>query len=355
MGFGFNLFVAPLLFLLLIGLIIFSVARIIYAATINDWSIAKNHAKGWGFAIGIIICFALLVSILRVFNTKMEVTKDDIYGEYIIDRNMFKGVQADWQYNRYRFKVAEDDILSFYLIDGKTILDSVKINVSFVSRRSDRVKLEQLNIHHILSTNPTLHRDIWDFYYSFYSEKYGNMYFKKGDWKPLSVAENKEIERVVSIPMRQRESKRNQAKNLLQEHPEFENYTLHQGLKESIITGDFFGGSIEDIAILIKNANGEIGIGIIDTKADKVAIKVFGGKADPFEISDYSWIGDFTTVPCGDTLWSNYIDDFRCLSAVPNNEKVTLSYNAIYVHAAESCGGGFIYWKNGKFNWLQQE
>ena len=39
----------------------------------------------------------------------------------------------------------------------------------------------------------------------------------------------------------------------------------------------------------------------------------------------------------------------------PKNEIVQLNYDAIYVHNAEACGGGFIFWKNNKWNWLQQE
>jgi len=39
--------------------------------------------------------------------------------------------------------------------------------------------------HHILKETPTLYRKVWSFYYVFESEKFGNMFFKKGDWKPI--------------------------------------------------------------------------------------------------------------------------------------------------------------------------
>jgi hypothetical protein len=57
----------------------------------------------------------------------------------------------------------------------------------------------------------------------------------------------------------------------------------------------------------------------------------------------------------GDTLWSNYEDDFRSFSEVPEDEKVVLTHDSFYAHASESCGGGFIFWKDGMWNWLQQE
>ena len=50
-----------------------------------------------------------------------------------------------------------------------------------------------------------------------------------------------------------------------------------------------------------------------------------------------------------------YEGDFIDYEDVPESKKVRLSYHALYMHCAECCGGGFVYWKNGQFNWLQQE
>ena len=90
-----------------------------------------------------------------------------------------------------------------------------------------------------------------------------------------------------------------------------------------------------------------------------VTTKIFDEAAD----KEYQWeiIDEFSDLPIFEKvnaqqiLWSNYTTDFRNLEDVPKAERVLLPYDAIYVHASESCGGGFIFWKNGIFNWLQQE
>ena len=39
--------------------------------------------------------------------------------------------------------------------------------------------------HHILIENPTTYRQVWNFYLVFNSKKFNNVFFKKGNWKPL--------------------------------------------------------------------------------------------------------------------------------------------------------------------------
>jgi len=40
-------------------------------------------------------------------------------------------------------------------------------------------------MHHIIEEEPTLYRNVWSFYYVFKSQKFGNVFFKKGKWKAL--------------------------------------------------------------------------------------------------------------------------------------------------------------------------
>jgi hypothetical protein len=141
--------------------------------------------------------------------------------------------------------------------------------------------------------------------------------------------------------------------NTLSEYPEFKNYDLDTNSESYHIYGDFFGDKIEDLAVLIKDTTGTK-IGIINY-GTKTEINIIGIGEDSLGGTDYGWIGIFEKVEKGDTLWSNYVDDWRGLDEVPESELVQLQYNAIYAHAAESCGGGFIFWKDNKWNWLQQE
>lgn len=135
---------------------------------------------------------------------------------------------------------------------------------------------------------------------------------------------------------------------------EFEGYKLYMPTNQACIAGDFFGDKVNDYAFFIIDTSNKVKLAFID-KGESEKIRILGLKDDPFDIDDYRWAEIFKKVEKGDVLWSNYTDDFRKLSEVPENEKVILNYDALYLHAAESCGGGFVFWKDGKFNWLQQE
>ncbi len=140
---------------------------------------------------------------------------------------------------------------------------------------------------------------------------------------------------------------------LMSQFPEFKDYQIDNTNPDYHISGDFFGDGTMDIAILMKKSKGTK-IGIIDYGNDTL-LKFLGIGLDSIGGDDYSWVGVFKSTEVGDTLWSNYEDDYRDFDEVPINEKVILPYNSIYAHALESCGGGFIFWKDNKWNWLQQE
>ncbi len=75
---------------------------------------------------------------------------------------------------------------------------------------------------------------------------------------------------------------------------------------------------------------------------------------------DYTWVGNFKVVKQGSPIWSNWEegkgeDGRREFKDVPENEIIHLNRDALFLHAGESCGGGFIYWENDKWNWKQQE
>lgn len=142
--------------------------------------------------------------------------------------------------------------------------------------------------------------------------------------------------------------------NEITKYSEFKNLTLNTEMRPFCLKGDFFGDKKSDIVVLLKNAKGETKIGFINY-GQKTKIHILGNANDPFDITDYGWVGVFEKVDRNEPLWSNYEDDYVYFKDLPENKKVKINYNALYIHADESCGGGFVYWKNGKFNWLQQE
>lgn len=176
MGFGFNLGMMFIIFpLLAILLIMWIVSRKKIFAT----SIAT-------IVVGI-LAFVCVISILRMIISKKEIDKDDYYGSYIIDRSFFKGKQADWQYEHYRFEIKENDSIYFYCTDKYNITKTYTGSVSTVKpHNSERLVLSMAKPpHHIVEENPTTYRSEWDFYLVFHSRKFGNMFFKKGDWESL--------------------------------------------------------------------------------------------------------------------------------------------------------------------------
>ena len=119
----------------------------------------------------------------------------------------------------------------------------------------------------------------------------------------------------------------------------------------NFLTGDFFGDGFSDVVLLLEDTTGSVKLAIIDY-GEKKTLHLLGMADDPFDFQDYSWMGVFRKAPAGDTLWANYVDGYRDFEEVPVEEKVVLDYDALYGHLTDACGGGFIYWQNGKFNWL---
>ncbi|WP_435263471.1 SH3 domain-containing protein [Tenacibaculum sp. nBUS_03] len=182
----------------------------------------------------------------------------------------------------------------------------------------------------------------------------------KGNWVKINFQNfptfisNAEYGYVFDGYLKPKKESIEEIKSEISKYSEFVNLTLDTDINPFFLKGDFFGDKINDVVILLKNSDGETKIGFIN-KGIKTKIHILGNENDPFKMYNYGWIGIFEKVNTRETLWSNYEDDFVEFKDVPENKKVRLNYNALYMHASESCGGGFVYWKDGKFNWLQQE
>ena len=153
------------------------------------WIFTKKKSFGMALLIiwGGLISLLVLSFVFRPLSEKKILDKSDFYGEYIIDRNYFSGKQADWQYNNFRFEIKENDSIYLYVTDGKIINETYKGKISTLAPyKSARLVIEtEKPTHHILTTNPTIYRGVWDFFMVFYSPKFHNMYFRKGEWKEI--------------------------------------------------------------------------------------------------------------------------------------------------------------------------
>lgn len=136
--------------------------------------------------LGIVVLIAGSAT-LQWLGSKTVLDKEDYYGHYIINRDYFKGMQTDWQYNSFRFEIRENDSIYFYYTDKERILQTFKGKI----RTTDHYESERLMIqmeppgHHILGSAPTTYRSAWSFYLVFNSPKFNNVFFKKGKWEAI--------------------------------------------------------------------------------------------------------------------------------------------------------------------------
>jgi hypothetical protein len=134
-------------------------------------------ALGFIFLQGVVLLGLLLFNHL---SKPMVVRKDQIYGTYRVDKTKFDTAEALWQYENFEIQIGRDHILRLYqlqpnrkIIDSAVFTFSEYFNAAHISLDLDSTR------HHILSTNPTLFRKPFHFYYVFESRKFGNMFFEK--------------------------------------------------------------------------------------------------------------------------------------------------------------------------------
>ena len=155
------------------------------------WWSTKNkiYVKIVGyFYLGLFGLF-ILGTVIRLFTDKKVLKKSDYYGEYTVNRDYFPSRQTDWQYETFRFEIKDNDSIYFYNTDKgkvKKIYRGTIATTDPTQHTSERLILNmEQPTHHILTSNPTTYRSAWSFYLVFYSPKFNNVYFKKGQWKQL--------------------------------------------------------------------------------------------------------------------------------------------------------------------------
>lgn len=145
-----------------------------------------------GKIIGIIwlpiTLLVVFVSTLQLLFEKRKMERGDIYGGYIIDRSKYPGKQADWQYNHFRFEITPQHDFRLHLTEEARVTRTIAGRVVFLEAYQQPRIIMQVDSprYHLVATNPTLYRETWSFYYVFDSPKFGNVFFKKGPWVPLS-------------------------------------------------------------------------------------------------------------------------------------------------------------------------
>lgn len=171
--------------------ILFFVIILFTTALLIAFILSKERVflKTIGYLFVGVLGLVVLLEIVHWFNSKTELDKEDFYGDYVINRDYFKGTQTDWQYNTFRFEITEQDSLLFHITDQEKIVKTYRGIIKTTdpeNYRSQRLMVEMNQpTHHILTTNPTIYRSSWSFYLVFNSPKFNNVFFKKGKWEPI--------------------------------------------------------------------------------------------------------------------------------------------------------------------------
>ena len=151
------------------------------------WFLTKKRIFGkitggiWMFLFSLIS----LMCVASLFTQKMSLDKNEIYGEYVINKNKCPGKQANWQYEQYRFEIKKDNKLYFKILKNKKVIKTIVKNIEIKEYYHPSPRLDiktNIDDFHIIRENPTLYREIWTYYYVFHSEKFGNIFFTKKKW-----------------------------------------------------------------------------------------------------------------------------------------------------------------------------
>ena len=120
---------------------------------------------------------------------------------------------------------------------------------------------------------------------------------------------------------------------------------------------DLDGDGLQDVVNIVQNIeNQKYGLEILfgNKKLDYLGMgKDIAGQG----IDDIDWVGIFEVAPKNEIYYNNVSDDGEILTEdqVKESDKIKLANDGIFIHQTESCGGGVIYLKNGKYEWIQQE
>ncbi len=127
--------------------------------------------------------------------------------------------------------------------------------------------------------------------------------------------------------------------------------------KPNSIICDLDGDNLSDtVQIVMNTINKKYGLKIIFGNK-KIEYLGMGKEIAGQGFDDIDWVGIFEVAPKNEIYYNNVNDDGEIImeDEVKETDKIRLPNDGIFIHQAESCGGGVIYLKNGKFEWIQQE
>lgn len=116
-------------------------------------------------------------------------------------------------------------------------------------------------------------------------------------------------------------------------------------------------GKNETVEIVRSTNNKKSGLRIIFGNGKRTDYLGMGNTVLEQGFDEIDWVGIFEKAPKGEIVWNNVNDDGEIMGdeEIKEEDKIKLPNDGIFIHADESCGGGIIYLKNNKYEWVQQE
>ncbi|GAA3734152.1 hypothetical protein GCM10022422_16280 [Flavobacterium ginsengisoli] len=113
----------------------------------------------------------------------------------------------------------------------------------------------------------------------------------------------------------------------------------------------------ETVEIFRSTKNQKSGLKITYGNGKRTDYLGFGNDILNQGFDEIDWIGIFEKAPKNEVYFENVNEDGEIIGEeqVAEEDKIKLPNDGIFIHAEESCGGGVIYLKNGKYEWIQQE
>lgn len=132
---------------------------------------------------------------------------------------------------------------------------------------------------------------------------------------------------------------------------------ISQKHKPNSIHCDLDGDHLSDTVKIVQNMkNQKYGLKII-FGSGKVEYLGMGKEILGQGFDDINWVGVFEVALKNEIYYNNVNEEGEIITEdnVNDKDKIRLPNDGVFIHQAESCGGGIIYLKNGKFEWIQQE
>lgn len=128
--------------------------------------------------------------------------------------------------------------------------------------------------------------------------------------------------------------------------------------KVNKITCDLDGDNLDETVEIVRSTNsGKSGLRITFGNGKKTDYLGLGNNVLQQGFDEIDWAGIFEKAPKNEVYWNNVSDDGEIMAdeEIKEEDKIKLLNDGIFIHAEESCGGGVIYMKDGKYEWIQQE